>query len=103
MNRRHAKPKIKRDGVRQALAAGLLLVMVAIGVAGPSGIVAWGDSQKQLDQRKLELAQLTAEHDALKNRVDLLDPSHPDADYAGELAKNKLNVMNRDEKLIILR
>jgi cell division protein FtsB len=102
MNRKTTQPRIKRDGWRQAFAAVLLMGMVGIAVAGPSGIVTWGESEKALEQRKVQLAQLTSERDALKNRVDLLDPNHPDPDYVGQLAKTKLNVMNHDEKLMML-
>ncbi len=102
MKRTSVKPRIKRNGMQQAFAAVLLMGMVAIAVAGPSGIVTWGESETALEQRKVQLARLTEERDTLKNRVDLLDPQHPDADYAGQLAKVKLNVMNHDEKLMML-
>jgi cell division protein FtsB len=98
--RQRTEPRIKRGGLRQALAAVLLLAMGGVAVAGPSGIVTWSDSQRLIEQRQAEIDQLTADRDALKNKVGLLDPNHPDADYAGQLIKQRLNFVSKDEKVM---
>jgi len=103
MSRARTNPRLKRESVRQALGFSALLLMVGIAVAGPSGIVAWQQNEQQLDQRRTELTQLSKERDELRNRVNLLDPAHPDADMATELVRSKLNVAGPDEKVMLLR
>jgi cell division protein FtsB len=83
-------------------ALGMLLFLGGMALAGPSGILAWGENLSLLDQRRAEIARLTAERDELKNRVALLDPSHADPDFAGELVRERLNVLRPDEVLILL-
>jgi cell division protein FtsB len=102
MKRSRTNARVRRDTVRQVLAVALLLGMVGFAVAGPSGIVAWSDSQKQLDQRQVEIARLTGERDQLRNKVDLLDPRHTDTDFAGELVRNRLNVVHKDDRVMLL-
>jgi cell division protein FtsB len=103
MKRSRTDPRVKRDAMRQMLAVALLLAMAGFAVAGPSGIVTWSDSQKRLDQRQAEIAQLTKERDQLRNKVDLLDPRHTDTDFAGELVRNRLNVVHKDDRVMLLR
>lgn len=87
----------------QGLALAGLLVMGGIALAGPSGLLAWGENQQLLEQRRAELAQLNRERDELRNRVDLLDPNHADPDLAGELVRDRLNVAHPDEMVMLRR
>ena len=79
-----------------------VLALGAVAIAGPSGMLAWGENQRLLEARRAELAQLTLERGQLKNRVDLLDPRHADADLSGELVRSRLNVAHPDEMVMLL-
>lgn len=91
-----------RNTARQAAALIVLFAIGGMAVAGPSGLLAWGQNTRALETRRTELAQLTRERDALRNRVDLLDPRHVDPDLASELVRSGLGVAHRDEKIILL-
>lgn len=93
-------PLLPKDSLTQSVALVALLVLGAIGVAGPSGLLAWGEHARLLDQREAEIAQLTAERDRMKNRVALLDPRHADPDLVGELLRSNLNMAHPDELVI---
>jgi cell division protein FtsB len=103
MKKPRPDPKLPRESLTQGIALVCLLVMGGIAVAGPSGVLAWGENLRELDARKLEIAQLSAERDQLKNRVDLLNPRHADPDLAGELLRSNLNVAHPDEMVMLLR
>jgi cell division protein FtsB len=90
------------EKLSQLAALCFLLFLAGMALAGPSGILAWGENLSLLDQRKAEIARLTSERDELKNRVALLDPSHADPDFAGELVRERLNVLRPDEVMIQL-
>ncbi|MBO9579959.1 MAG: septum formation initiator family protein [Sphingobium sp.] len=83
-----------------AFAIMLLMVFMGYAVFGPSGILAWGDYSRRLDQRKIELAQLRKHEAAIANRVKLLDPRHVDPDLAEELARKQLGVTHPDEVVL---
>ena len=83
-----------------AMAILLLMVFMGYAVFGPSGIVAWGDYSRQLDQRKMELAQLRQHEAAIANRVKLLDPHKVDPDMADELVRKELGVTHPDEVVL---
>ena len=80
-----------------------LLVLGGLAVAGPSGLLAWGENRHLLAQRQTELVQLQAERDVMKNRVALLNPRHVDPDLTGELLRRDLNVLHPDEVVMILK
>lgn len=84
----------------QALALVALLVVGAIGLVGPSGLLAWSENARLLNEREAELAQLVRRRDELRNRVELLDPRHADPDLVGELLRSNLNVAHPDEVVI---
>lgn len=94
------RPLLLKDSLTQSLALVMLLVLAAIGVAGPSGLLAWGENARVLEQRQQEIAALSDERDQLKNRVNLLDPRHADPDLVGELLRSNLNVAHPDEVVI---
>lgn len=86
----------------QAVALAVLLLLGGMAIAGPSGLLAWGENLRMLDQRKAQVARLTHERDELKMHVDLLNPNRVDPDLAGELVRKDLNVMAPDEVVILL-
>lgn len=100
MKRRRSHLRLPRESLTQTLALVALLVLGAVGIAGPSGLLAWGENARLLEQREKELAALSAERDRLKNRVALLDPRHADPDLVGELLRSDLNVAHPDELVI---
>lgn len=102
MNRLNGDPKLAKESVTQGIALACLLGLGAIVVAGPSGLLAWGENNRLLIQRQQEIVRLTAERDQVRNRVAQLDPRHVDPDLAGELLRSNLNVVHPDEMVIML-
>lgn len=103
MKKLRPDPKLPRENLAQGVALVVLLVMGGMALAGPSGVLAWGENQRLLDARKAEIAGLSAERDQLRNRVALLNPQHADPDLAGELLRSNLNVAHPDEMVMLLR
>lgn len=103
MKRLRSDPKLPRENLTQVLALMCLLAMAGFAVAGPSGLLTWGEQTRLLEARNTELAQLRTERDELRNRVDLLNPSHADPDLAGELLRSNLNVVHPDEMVMLLK
>lgn len=93
---------IARERLVKGFALALLLLMGLWCVAGPSGLLAWGENQRLLDQREKQLVDLKVDRDHLKNRVALLDPRKMDPDLAGELVRSNLNVARPDEMVMQL-
>ncbi|MCB5424545.1 septum formation initiator family protein [Altererythrobacter sp. CC-YST694] len=91
-----------KDKLVQMGALGWLLVLGGLSLAGPSGVLAWGENLRLLDKREDQIAQLKAERDELQNRVALLDPNKADPDLVGELLRKNLNVVHQDEVVIKL-
>lgn len=91
-----------REGRVQSFALLALLLMGGFAIAGPSGLLAWSENLRLLDQRETQLAKLTAERDMLRNKVELLDPESADPDMVGELLRSQLNVVHPDEVVIKL-
>lgn len=96
------EPNIARERLVQGLALAVLLVMGFYVVFGSSGLIAWGENQRLLEQRREHLTQLKLDRDRLKNRVALLDPSRIDPDLAGELLRSNLNVARPDEMVMLV-
>lgn len=103
MKRLKNDPKLPRENTTQVLALMCLLAMAGFAIAGPSGLLAWGEQTRLLDARNKELAQLKVERDDLRNRVSLLNPNHADPDLAGELLRSNLNVVHPDEMVMLLK
>lgn len=93
-------PKLPRESLTQSFALVMLLALGALGLAGPGGLLALSENAHMLAQRKAEVAALTAQRNALRNKVDLLDTAHPDLDLVGELLRKDLNVAHPDEMVI---
>lgn len=92
----------RRDKLVQMAALGWLLVLGGLSLAGPSGVLAWGENLRELDRREAEIAQLKAQRVELENRVTLLNPEKADPDLVGELLRKNLNVVHQDEVVITL-
>ncbi|MGB7408883.1 MAG: septum formation initiator family protein [Pontixanthobacter sp.] len=86
----------------QGIALGILLLLMGLAIAGPSGLLAWGENSNLLKQRHERIAILHEERDALKNRVELLDPDNADPDLVGEELRRNLNVVHPDEVVLTL-
>lgn len=89
-----------KEQLRQSFALLALLALTGFAIAGPTGLLAWSESAKALDQRKAEIAVLKEKRDALKNRVELLNPNAADPDLASELVRKNLGVLHADEVVI---
>jgi len=100
MKRRRAHLKLPRESLTQSFALIALLLLGAVALAGPSGVLAWTENARLLETRQGEVKQLLAERDRLRNRVNLLDPRHADPDLVGELLRSDLNVAHPDELVI---
>jgi cell division protein FtsB len=100
MRRKRQNLRLPRESLTQTLALVVLLVLGAMALAGPSGVLAWTENARMLDHDQREIARLTAQRDRLQNRVRLLDPRHADPDLVGELLRRDLNVAHPDEVIL---
>ncbi len=96
------KRGVLREKFAQFGALGYLLVLGGVALAGPSGVLAWGEQLSLIDKYQTRLTVLREQRDELQNRVGLLDPQNVDADLATELFRQKLNVVHPDEYIIVL-
>ena len=78
------------------------MVLTVAAIAGPTGLLAWAENAEALEQRKVRIAVLAEERDALRNRVELLDPEGADPDLVSELVREDLGVIHPDEIVITL-
>jgi len=96
----------RRDVVKEKLsrfaALGFLLVLAGLALAGPYGVLSWGENMALLEQRKQQIANLEAKRDELQNLVARLDPNQVDPDLATELVRRNLNVAHPDEYVLEL-
>ena len=94
------RSSLRRRQLSQSSALGALLIIGGLAIAGPTGMLAWGESAALLEQREAQIAALEAERDVLANRVALLDPNDADPDLVGELLRQQMNVIRPDEIVI---
>ena len=96
----------KRDVAREKLARfgalGFLLVLAGLALAGPYGLLSWGENLALLEQRQERIAMLEADRKELQNLVALLDPDHVDPDLSTELVRRNMNVAHPDEYVLEL-
>src|SRR5436190_1412762 len=92
--------------IRRAAMPALALIVVGnfagYAVAGPNGLLAWGGYHRNLNERKVELAQLERDRAQLRHRSTLLDPRKADPDMADELVRRDLGLVRPDEVIIPL-
>ncbi len=91
-----------KDRVAQLGALTVLLVLGGLALAGPYGLLEWGENKAVLDQRAARIAQLEAQRDEYRNLNQRLDPQRVDPDLATELVRRNLNVVHPDEYIIEL-
>lgn len=101
LRRKRTKGDIKSMLVTAA-ALVVLLLIASYALLGPTGVIAWTDYRQALKERKVELAKLEKERDALRNRQKLLNRDDVDPDLAGELMRKDLNVVAPDEIVVPL-
>ena len=102
MRNTRGEPRLARENLTRGAALACLLFMGAMVLAGPSGLLAWSENNRELGERQKELLQLKLERDEIKNRFALLDPQHVDPDMVGELLRKDLNVVHPDEMVMLL-
>ena len=100
MNGVAARNEIVREKLARFGALAILLVLGGLALAGPYGLLAWGENVALLEKREHRIAELRAERDELQNLVQRLDPDHVDPDLATELMRRNLNVAHPDEYVI---
>lgn len=91
-----------KEHVKQSFALVLLVVLTVGAIAGPTGLLAWAENSEVLSERQTRIAALTDRRDALKNRVELLDPNGADPDLVGELVRKDLGVIHPDEIVVTI-
>jgi cell division protein FtsB len=93
--------------IRRAFWPAMALLVVGnfagYAVAGSNGLLAWGGYNRDLNERKAELAQLEAEREQLRHRSALLDPRKADPDIADELVRRDLGLVRPDEVIVPLK
>ena len=100
MNGVAARNEIVREKLARFGALAILLVLGGLALAGPYGLLAWGENVALLEKRQHRIAQLRADRDELQNLVERLNPDHVDPDLATELMRRNLNVAHPDEYVI---
>lgn len=103
MNRPARNPAFAREKLAQFGALGWLLLLGGLALAGPYGVLAWGECLSLLDRREAQIASLEEENERLENLVALLDPEQVDPDLSTELLRRDLNVAHPDEYIVDLR
>jgi len=69
-------------------------------LAGPNGVLAYREYDRQLEARQKEYAELDRKRSDLRNRVEQLDPRRANPDMVDELVRKELNVVHPDEVII---
>ena len=100
MNGVAARDEIVREKLARFGALAILLLLGGLALAGPYGLLAWGENVALLQKRQHRIAELRADRDELQNLVERLNPDHVDADLATELMRRNLNVAHPDEYVI---
>ena len=99
--RKRSNSEVKSTLITAAALVALLLI-ASYALLGPTGVIAWTDYRQALKERKVELALLEEERDALRNKQKLLSRDNVDPDLASELMRKELNVVAPDEIVVPL-
>lgn len=94
--------RLSQEHMKQGFALVLLVVLTVSAIAGPTGLLAWAENSEVLEQRNARIVVLEEKRDALKNRVELLDPEGADPDLVSELVREDLGVIHPDEIVVTL-
>jgi cell division protein FtsB len=99
---RKAIKRLSPEQTKQAGALIFLLLLAALAIAGPTGLLSWNESANLLKERTAHIAALSEKRDDLSHLNTLLDLNGTDPDLAGELIRQNLNVVHPDEIVITL-
>lgn len=91
-----------REQLKQSIALLVLVVLTVGAIAGPTGLLAWAENAEVLKQRQAHIAMLSEKRDALRNRVELLNPNGADPDLVSELVRRDLGAIHPDEIVVTL-
>ncbi len=69
-------------------------------VQGDRGLIAWWNLRYEIEKTNTDLARVTAEKQAMENRVALLRPQSLDRDMLEERARLMLGMMRPDDLVI---
>ncbi|MEP2736354.1 MAG: septum formation initiator family protein [Erythrobacter sp.] len=94
--------KLSPDQTKQVAALIFLLILAALAIAGPTGLLSWNENANVLEERTAHIAALSEKRDELSHLNTLLDLNGTDPDLAGELIRQNLNVVHPDEIVITL-
>ena len=100
MNGVAARNEIVRERLGRFGALAVLLLLGGLALAGPYGLLSWGENVALLEKREQHIAELRADRAELKNLVERLNPDQVDPDLATELMRKNLNVAHPDEYVI---
>lgn len=100
MTREGHRITLPREQLTHGLALVALLLVAGLALFGPSGLLAWSETEQLLEQRQAQIAMLTTERDELRNKVEALHPDRADPDMVGELLRKNLNVVHPDEVVL---
>jgi hypothetical protein len=102
MNAVMTKREAAREKLSRLAALGFLLLLAGLALAGPYGLLSWGENIALLEQRQDRIAALEADRSKLRNLVALLDPDHVDPDLSTELVRRNMNVAHPNEYVLEL-
>lgn len=101
-----SRPRTLANTLKAAAAPAITLLVIAnfagYAIAGPNGLLAWGDYAQQREVKQVQLAALVEERDRIANRVELLSPEGVDPDLAEELVRRNTGQIRDDEHILPL-
>lgn len=103
MNQTRRISATQREKLIQFGALCWLLLLGGLALAGPYGVLAWGENLSVLHKREQQITELRQDKARLQNLVALLDPDHVDPDLSTELLRRDLNVAHPDEYILDLK
>lgn len=94
--------KSRRDWWLLAASCTGMALVVGWALFGETGIFAWNDHQRELNQRRAELVVVQRETAVLANHRELLDPRRADPDLVEEKVRAELNLLHPDDIVVPL-
>lgn len=84
------------------MGAALMSYFAYHAVQGDRGLIAWWNLRYEIEKTNFEMAEVTAEKQALEHRVSLLRPGSLDRDMLEERARLMLGAVNPDDLIVPL-
>ena len=91
-----------RQIVGPLMGAALMAYFAYHAVQGDRGLLAWWNLRYEIEKTNYELAEVTAEKQALEHRVSLLRPGSLDRDMLEERARLMLGSLHPDDLIVPL-